>query len=240
MAINARQMTAGACVGLLVAACADGGNQASDKGARSAPETKSVSPEPATLDADAPLIVAFGDSLYAGYGIDANEGFAPELQRQLAARGVEARVFNAGVSGDTTAAGRARLAFTLDGLPKKPALVIVGLGGNDLLRGLGPAQTRANLDAILAELKRRDIPIMLTGMRAPPNMGERFVREFDAIYADLAREYDAALYPFFFEGILEDRTKFLPDRIHPTAEGIDAVVNRVAPVVADALAKAER
>ncbi len=240
MAISVRQMTAGACLGLLVAACADGGGGAADKGARSAPETKSAPAAPAAVGADAPLVVAFGDSLYAGYGIDANEGFAPELQRQLAARGVEARVFNAGVSGDTTAAGRARLAFTLDGLPRKPALVIVGLGGNDLLRGLGPAQTRANLDAILAELRRRDIPIMLTGMRAPPNMGADFVGAFDAIYTDLAREYDAALYPFFFEGILNDRSKFLPDRIHPTAEGIDVVVARVTPVVADTLARAER
>ena len=120
-------------------------------------------------------------------------------------------------------------------MAKKPALVIVGLGGNDLLRGIGPEQTRQNLDAILAELKRREIPVMLTGMRAPPNMGPDYVRDFESIYPDLAAKYDAALYPFFFEGIYGNAALFLPDGIHPTAEGIDAVVDRVAPIVAEAL-----
>ena len=222
---------------LLVSACADGGDGGSDKGP-GGPEAANESlrvAETTQVDPAAPLVVAFGDSLYAGYGLDSGEGFAPELQRQLAADGVSATVFNAGVSGDTSTAGRARLAFMLGGLPKKPALVIVGLGGNDLLRGIEPAVTRANLDAILAELKQRDIPAMLTGMRAPPNMGPDFVRDFEAIYPELARQYDAALYPFFFEGIYGDTALFLPDGIHPTAEGIDAVADRVAPVVAEAL-----
>lgn len=222
---------------MLVSACADGGDAASNKGAAGGAEANGSLrvAETTQVDPAAPLVVAFGDSLYAGYGLDAGEGFAPELQRQLAADGVNVTVFNAGVSGDTSTAGRARLAFALDGLPKKPALVIVGLGGNDLLRGIEPTVTRANLDAILAELKRREIPAMLTGMRAPPNMGPEFVRDFEAIYPDLARQYGAALYPFFFEGIYGNSALFLPDGIHPTAQGIDAVVDRVAPVVADAL-----
>src|SRR5690606_5250687 len=112
---------------------------------------------------DRKLVVAFGDSLYAGYNLGAREGFAPVLERALSERGIAAEVVNAGVSGDTTSAGRQRLAFTLDGLPRKPDLVIVGLGGNDMLRGLSPVETRANLDAILSALRDRDIPAMLTG-----------------------------------------------------------------------------
>ncbi len=228
---------AAGCAALLVSACGNGGGGVSDKGPGSeqGPNESLRVADTTQVDPAAPLVVAFGDSLYAGYGLDAGEGFAPELQRQLAADGVGVTVFNAGVSGDTSTAGRARLAFMLDGLPKKPALVIVGLGGNDLLRGIEPAVTRANLDAILAELQRREIPAMLTGMRAPPNLGADFVREFEAIYPDLAAQYDAALYPFFFEGIYGNSALFLPDGIHPTAEGIDAVVDQVAPVVAGAL-----
>ncbi len=236
-----KQMVAAGCAALLVSACGDGGDGGSDKGGASQQGTNGSLrvAETTQVDPAAPLVVAFGDSLYAGYGLDAGEGFAPELQRQLAADGVAVTVFNAGVSGDTSTAGRARLAFALDGLPRNPALVIVGLGGNDLLRGIEPSVTRANIDAILAELKRRDIPAMLTGMRAPPNMGPDFVRDFEAIYPDLARQYGAALYPFFFDGIYGNSALFLPDGIHPTAQGIDAVVERVAPVVADALPDAE-
>lgn len=230
-------MVAAGCAALLVSACGDGGAAVSNKGtAGGAGANGSLHvAEQAQVDPAAPLIVAFGDSLYAGYGLDAGEGFAPELQRQLAADGVNVTVFNAGVSGDTSGAGQLRLAYMLDGLPKKPALVIVGLGGNDLLRGIEPAMTRQNLDAILAELKRREIPVMLTGMRAPPNMGPDYVRSFESIYPDLAAKYDAALYPFFFEGIYGNAALFLPDGIHPTAQGIDAVVDRVAPMVAEAL-----
>lgn len=125
---------------------------------------------PATPAADRKLVVAFGDSLYAGYNLDQGQGLAPVLEATLATRGVKAQVVNAGVSGDTTAAGRARLAFTLDGLPRTPDLMLVGLGGNDMLRGLSPQDTRANLDAILAEAKARGIKVMLTGMLASPNM----------------------------------------------------------------------
>jgi acyl-CoA thioesterase-1 len=176
-------------------------------------------------------VVAFGDSLFAGYGLAQDEGFAPALQRALEGQGLKAQVVNAGVSGETTAGGRERLAFTLDGLPRKPDLVIVGLGGNDMLRGLDPAQTRANLDAILAELKARGIATMLTGMLVSPNMGPDYAAAFNPIYPDLAKKYDLPLYPFFLHGVVGRRDLQLPDGIHPNAQGIKAVVQRIAPMV---------
>jgi acyl-CoA thioesterase-1 len=189
----------------------------------------------AAIPADAKLVVAFGDSLYAGYNLDAGQGFAPVLEKALVADGVKARVFNAGVSGDTSAAGRERLAFTLDGLPRKPDLVIVGLGGNDMLRGLGPDQTQANLDAILGELKTRGIAAMLTGMLASPNMGPDYAKAFNPIYPDLAKTYGVPLYPFFLDGVVGHRALQLPDGIHPNAKGVGIVVAKVEPVVAGVL-----
>jgi acyl-CoA thioesterase-1 len=180
---------------------------------------------------DTRLVVAFGDSLFAGYGLAQDEGFAPALQRALEGQGLKAQVVNAGVSGETTAGGRERLAFTLDGLPRKPDLVIVGLGGNDMLRGLDPAQTRANLDAILAELKARGIATMLTGMLVSPNMGPDYAAAFNPIYPDLAKKFDLPLYPFFLHGVVGRRDLQLPDGIHPNAQGIEAVVQRIAPMV---------
>jgi acyl-CoA thioesterase-1 len=180
---------------------------------------------------DTRLVVAFGDSLFAGYGLAQDEGFAPALQRALEGQGLKAQVVNAGVSGQTTAGGRERLAFTLDGLPRKPDLVIVGLGGNDMLRGLDPAQTRANLDAILSELKARGIATMLTGMLVSPNMGPDYAATFNPIYPDLAKKFDLPLYPFFLQGVVGRRDLQLPDGIHPNAQGIQAVVQRIAPMV---------
>lgn len=184
------------------------------------------------------LVVAFGDSLYAGYGVDQNEGFAPELQTALRAAGKDVRVHNAGVSGDTTAAGLRRMDFVLDSLSRKPDLVILGLGGNDMLRGLKPSETRANLEAMVKKLKDRDIPVMLTGMLAPPNLGEDFTKEFNVIYPALAKKYDLALYPFFMEGVVGNPDMFLPDGIHPTADGIDVIVGKMTPQVVAALDKA--
>lgn len=178
------------------------------------------------------LVVAFGDSLYAGYGLEQDEGFAPELQRALSERGQSVRVVNAGVSGDTTAAGRQRLAFTLDGLDATPDLVIVGLGGNDMLRGLSPEQTRENLTAILEELESLDIDAMLTGMVAAPNLGADYADAFNPIYADLAAQFDVPLYPFFLDGVIQQPDLMLDDGIHPTAEGIDLVVDRLEAMVA--------
>lgn len=181
------------------------------------------------------LVLAFGDSLYAGYGVPQNDSFPAELQTALRKQGVETTVRNAGVSGDTTAAGRQRLAYTLDGLPRKPDLIVLGLGGNDMLRGIDPEQTEANLRAMLDELKRREIPAMLTGMVAAPNMGRAFGDRFNAIYPALAKDYGVPLYPFFLEGVVTDRALMLPDRVHPNPQGIDRVVARIAPLVAEQL-----
>jgi acyl-CoA thioesterase-1 len=180
-------------------------------------------------------ILAFGDSLFAGYGVGEAEGYPEQLEAALRAEGIDARVTDAGVSGDTSAAGRQRIAFVLDGLEEVPDLALVELGGNDLLRGIPPAETRANLAAILAELRERRIPVLLMGMRAPPNLGVDYVREFDGLYRDLAEEYDAALVPFFLEPVWDKPALIQPDRIHPTAQGIEALVAATADDVARAL-----
>ena len=181
------------------------------------------------------LIVAFGDSLYAGYGLDQKEGFAPELQAALTAVGKDVRVHNAGVSGDTTAAGLRRMDFVLDSLSRKPDLVILGLGGNDMLRGLKPSETRANLEAMVKKLKDRDIPVMLTGMLAPPNLGADYTKEFNTIYPALAKKYEIALYPFFMDGLVGKPDLFLPDGLHPTAEGVEIIVGKITPQVVEVL-----
>lgn len=198
----------------------------------SPPMTNSMEAAPATTPvADGKLVVAFGDSLYAGYNLDQGKGLAPVLEQALVARGVKAQVVNAGVSGDTTAAGLARLAFTLDGLARKPDLILVGLGGNDMLRGLSPAETRTNLNAILAELKKRGIPMILTGMLASPNMGPDYAAAFNPIYPELAKQYGATLYPFMLEGVIGQRALLLPDGIHPNDKGVPIIVGRLAPMV---------
>lgn len=184
-------------------------------------------------------ILAFGDSLFAGYNLDPAESYPARLEAALRARGIDAEVANAGVSGDTTAAGRARLAFTLDAQEEVPDLVILELGGNDLLRGLPPAQTRENLAAMLAELRRRGIRVLLMGMRAPPNLGAEYVAAYDAIYPELAREYGATLVPFFLESIYDQPQLIQPDRIHPTAEGIETLVAATVDEVVEALPEEE-
>jgi acyl-CoA thioesterase-1 len=181
------------------------------------------------------LVVAFGDSLYAGYQLAPNEGLAPQLQAALIADGIKARVHNAGVSGDTTAAGKNRLAFVLDNLDRKPDLVVLGLGGNDMLRGIKPEQTRANLEAMLAELKRRQIPVVLTGMLSAPNLGADYARAFNPLYPELAARYGAKLYPFFLEGVVMDRSLMLNDNIHPNAKGVTRIVEGLSPLVEGAL-----
>ena len=200
-------------------------------------------PEPTAAAAEAPrppagpekLIVAFGDSLYAGYGLKPDESWPAQLERALWARGINARVVNAGVSGDTTAAARQRLAFVLDAQPRKPDLVAVGLGGNDMLRGLPPAAAKANLDAILDELDRRKIPALLTGMLAAPNLGADYARQFNAIFPTLAAEHDAALVPFFLQPIVGRDELLQPDHVHPTAKGIELIVADTVEDVAQAL-----
>lgn len=180
-------------------------------------------------------ILAFGDSLFAGYGVGAENSYPVKLQNALRARGINAQVANAGVSGDTTAAGLQRFAFTLDAQEETPDLVIVELGGNDLLRGLSPDQTRANLDAILQELGKRKIPALLMGMRAPPNYGPEFQQAFDAIYPDLAAKHGVALVPFFQESIYDKPEQIQQDRIHPTEIGIEVLVGATVEDVEEAL-----
>ena len=217
---------------LALAACSD---------APTAPKQEPAAPEASarseTMAVTGPerRILAFGDSLFAGYGVREQEGYPEQLEAALRAEGMNARVTDAGVSGDTSAAGRQRIAFVLDSLAAPPDLVIVELGGNDLLRGVSPAETRDNLAAILAELRERRIPVLLMGMRAPPNLGEAFVREFDRLYPDLARQYGAALVPFFLEPVYDKPALIQQDRIHPTAEGIEALVAATADDVAAAL-----
>ncbi len=181
------------------------------------------------------LVVAFGDSLYAGYRLAPGEGLAPQLQAALKANGIDARVHNAGVSGDTTAAGKTRLAFVLDNLERQPDLVVLGLGGNDMLRGIKPEQTRANMTAMMDELTKRQIPVVLTGMVAAPNLGADYGNTFNAIFPALAKKYDAPLYPFFLDGVVMDKALMLPDGVHPNSKGVSRVVEGLSPLVEAAL-----
>ena len=160
------------------------------------------------------------------------------LEAALRGRGINARVIDSGVSGDTSAAGLQRVEFVLDGLESPPDLAIVELGGNDLLRGISPAETRENLSAILTELQARGIPLLLMGMLAPPNLGEAYVAEFDAIYPALAQRFGAALVPFLLEPVYDKPELIQPDRIHPTAEGIEAMVAATVDDVERALPEA--
>lgn len=232
-------MRYGACVALvqLAIGCSpsgsDNGTARQDNMAASAPPSR---PAP---QGDEKLVVALGDSLYAGYQLGAAQGFAPVLEKALAAQGIKARVVNAGVSGDTSAAGLARFDFTMEGLPRTPDLVIVGFGGNDMLRGLDPRETRANLNAMLLRLKGRAVPAMLTGMLASPNMGADYAAKFNAIYPDLSKLYGAPLYPFFLDGVLGEKALLLPDGIHPNAKGVERITAKVAPIVAARLKEAD-
>ena len=183
------------------------------------------------------LIWAFGDSLSAGYGLPPEEGFPARLEAGLRRSGIPATVRNGGVSGDTAAQARARLRWGLRGLGRTPDLVIVELGANDMLRGLPVAQARANLDAILTELDRRHIPVLLAGMRAAPNLGRDYAQTFEAIYPALARAHRVPLYPFFLEGVAANRTLLQADGMHPNARGVESIVGRMLPAARRALRK---
>jgi acyl-CoA thioesterase-1 len=192
---------------------------------------------PAAADPRAPLVWVFGDSLSAGYGLPPADGITGQLQAALRRAGVPATVRNGGVAGDTAAQGRARLRWGLRGLGSAPDLVIVELGANDMLRGLPVAQARDNLDAILAELARRRIPVLLVGMRAAPNLGPDYSRAFEAMYPALARKYRVLLYPFFLEGVAANRALIQRDGLHPNARGVGIIVGRIGPVVRRMLEK---
>jgi acyl-CoA thioesterase-1 len=177
-------------------------------------------------------IVALGDSLTAGYGLPPSEGFAARLDARLRQAGIAARVVNGGVSGDTTAGGRARLDWLL---ADKPDLVIVELGANDALRGLDPSETRRNLDAIIARIKRTGARVLLAGMRAPPNLGREYAEDFNRIFPDLAKQHKVPLYPFFLDGVVADRALNQADGIHPNAKGVSVIVERILPKLLRAL-----
>ncbi len=185
----------------------------------------------ASQPAPKPLILAFGDSLTAGYNLPRGQGFAPQLEAALRRHGIAATVADGGVSGDTTTGGKARLGWTLAGLPRKPDLVIVELGANDMLRNLDPAIPRANLDAILTELDRRHIPVLIAGMRAPPSVGPAYRAKFDPIYPALAKKHRAPLYPFFMEGVAAVPGMQQPDGLHPTFAGVKRIVSGILPRV---------
>ena len=219
-------------IALALAGCASETEEAVAPGAE---ETASAAPEDIAVEGEEVRILAFGDSLFAGYNLAEHEGYPERLERALRQAGVNARVVDAGVSGDTSAAGRQRLGFVLDQQQVKPDLVMLELGGNDMLRGLDPSDTRANFEAMLKELQGRGIPVLLMGMRAPPNYGPDYQQRFDALYGELARQYGANLVPFWLESIYETPALFQSDRIHPTAEGIDVLVTNTLDEVQRAL-----
>ncbi|SNS92719.1 arylesterase [Antarctobacter heliothermus] len=180
-------------------------------------------------------ILALGDSLTQGYGLIEQEGFVPQLRDWLAARGHDVRIVNAGVSGDTTAGGLARVDWSLT--PEIQAM-IVALGGNDLLRGIDPAVSRANIEGILKVAEARELEVLLIGMQAPGNYGPDYKAAFDALYPDLAQSYDALYLESFFAGLMQDgeapadlRAFMQPDGIHPNATGVVRIVDAVGPMV---------
>ncbi|USI74574.1 arylesterase [Sphingomonas morindae] len=190
----------------------------------------------ASANPGAPLIWAFGDSLTAGYGLPPSEGFTAQLEAALRAQGVAATVRNGGISGDTMAQGRARLAWGLRGLGAAPDLVIVALGANDMLRGLPTTATEAQLDAILAELRRRHLRVLLAGMRAAPNLGAAYGQRFEALYPRLARRYGVAFYPFFIRASAGHPALTQADGLHPNRAGVAANIRAMLPAVRAALA----
>lgn len=203
--------------------------------APSAASSASGSPAPTALAGPVRHILAFGDSLFAGYRLAPSDGYPERLEVALRARGINAEVADAGVSGDTTAAGALRLEFVLNSLEAKPDLALVELGGNDLLRGLSPQDAKANLAKILDQLNARHIPVLLMGMKAPPNAGPEFQVKFDAIYPALARHYRTGLVPFFLQPIYDKPAFLQADHIHPTSAGVDVLVAATVDDVARAL-----
>lgn len=177
----------------------------------------------------APLKLAIlGDSLTAGYGLPVTAAFPARLEKALREKGLNVDVLNAGVSGDTASGGRDRLDWSI---PDGTEAVIVELGANDALRGLDPAITKAALEDIIKKLQARNVAVMLAGMYAPRNYGAEYAAKFDPIYPDLAKAYDVPLYPFFLDGVATVANLTQPDGLHPTAAGIDVVVQRILPTV---------
>jgi acyl-CoA thioesterase I len=186
-------------------------------------------PSVVVASGDGPLrILVLGDSLAAGYGLAVEDAFPARLEQSLRAAGRDVEVINAGVSGDTTAGGLARLDWAL---ADQPQVVIIELGGNDALRGLPPEQTRENLDAIISRLKQAGIAVLLAGMRAPRNLGSEYYNKFDNLYPELAAKHKVALYPFFLEGVATEELYNQPDGIHPNQDGVQVIVKNILPSV---------
>ena len=181
------------------------------------------------VSAHVPVILDIGDSLTAGYGLPPDQAFPARLEAWLSQKGIEARVVNAGVSGDTTASGLALLDWTL---ADKPDLVILALGGNDALRGIDPGAVRANLDKMIQKIEASDAKVLLLGMIAPPNWGEEYKRAFDRIFPELAQAHHVPLYSFFLEGVAMKPELNQPDGIHPNEAGVSVLVDHIGPVVA--------
>jgi acyl-CoA thioesterase I len=171
-------------------------------------------------------IVAFGNSLTAGYNLNQSQAFPAKLEVALKAKGHDVRIANAGVSGDTTTGGLARLDWSI---PPDTQAVILELGANDVLRGIAPAITRKNLEQMVARLRERKIEILLAGMKAPPNMGGEYTAAYDSIYDDIAKKNDLVYYPFFLDGIIGEMKLNLKDGMHPSAAGVDEIVKRILP-----------
>ena len=192
---------------------------------------------PAPAQAEPATILALGDSLTAGLGLGPAQAFPAKLAAALKAKGHDVIVLNAGVSGDTARAGADRLAWSLT---EDVDAVIVELGANDALRGLDPAETRKALEAILAELAQRKLPVLIAGMRAPPNLGPDYALKFDPIFADLATTNGALLYPFYLDGVAADPALNQADGIHPNAQGVDVIIGRMLPSVEALLLRAAK
>lgn len=181
-------------------------------------------------------IVAFGDSLTAGYGLKPSEAFPAQLERALKEEGYQVEVINAGVSGDTTAAGLQRFDWAF---PDDADAAIVALGANDALRGINPDETRRNLDEIISRLDARGLPVLIAGMKSPRNWGDDYIRKFDAIYPELAEKHGALLYPFFVETVVLRPELNLDDGMHPNAQGVAAMVEGILPKVEELISRVE-
>ena len=178
-------------------------------------------------------IVALGDSLTAGYKLPPNAGFPEQLADALAAKGYQVNVMNAGVSGDTSSGGLARLDWAV---APGTDILILELGSNDALRGIEPHVTRANLESIMTRMNDRGINVLIVGMRAPPNMGDAYAADFNTIFPSLAEKHGALLYPFFLDGVAANPALNLPDGMHPTEEGIAVIVENMLPTVEQLIA----
>ncbi|MDM5147795.1 arylesterase [Candidatus Persebacteraceae bacterium Df01] len=184
----------------------------------------------APVRADSPVIItAFGDSLAAGYGLKKNEGFVPVLQAHLREQGLPVKVINAAIAGDTTSDALARVDWMLE---DKPDIVIVEFGANDMFRGIPIALTQKNFDAIIRRIQQTGAHVLLAGMFAPNNYGEKYKSNFKDLYKKLSVKYDVPLYPFFLFGVALQQALNLPDGIHPNADGVKIIVNNIAPQVA--------